>query len=121
MTEHPDMVYVATVNVPGYLPMTDEPTVFDSASQAWAFLADERERDEDTGNPDALEYSDTLETLRYLGSDDHEHGNPCEDHPTNADGTGTVYGDTPGYTGRHDLGMAYCVSLVARADVEGDQ
>ena len=112
--------YVATINTPGYLPTDDEPAVFDTAQEAWEYLADERERAEDDAvysddDPEAYEYSDTLTTLRYIAGDEHEHGNPREDYPTNVDGTGTVYGNTPGYSGDHDLGMAYSVSLVEEA------
>lgn len=86
--------FVATMNVPGYLPMDDEPPVFETTGEAWSYLADERERAEDeTGEG---EYSGTYQTLR--------------ENANNGAGIGVVYGDTPGYTGEHDLGMAYCVT-----------
>lgn len=108
-------MYVATINVPGYLP-EGEPAEFDTPAEAWDYLAEERERGEDAhedweGDTGLGEYSSTLSTLRYIASGEHEHGNPHEDTPTNLDGTGTVYGHTPGYDGEHDLGLAYCVSL----------
>lgn len=110
--------YVATINTPGYLPEGD-PAEFDTAREAWSYLAEERERAEDDhpdwSPEDAVgEYSETLQTLRYIASGEHEHGSPHEDYPTNADGTGTVYGGTPGYDGSHDLGVAYRVSLAER-------
>lgn len=106
------MRYVATINTPGYLPMADEPAVFDSAQEAWAYLAEERERDEDNmASPEEYEYTATVASLRYLASDDHVHGHPFEDVPTNANGTGTLYGRTPGYDGDHDLGLAYSVDI----------
>lgn len=115
------MGYVATVNVPGYLPMDDDPPVFDTAKEAWQYLAEERERGEENypdweGDNGLGEYSSTLGTLRYIASGEYEHGNLHEDTPTNPDGTGTVYGDTPGYDGSHDLGMAYSVSLAIECE-----
>jgi hypothetical protein len=108
------MGFLATVNVPGYLPMDDDPPVFDTAAQAWASHANGREGWEDDF-PDwpfegIGEYTETVEALRYAAGPDVEYGNPCEDWPLNADGTGVIYGDTPGYDGRHDLGLAYCVT-----------
>lgn len=99
-------MYVATINVPGYMPMDDEPPTFETAREAWEYLAEEREREED----DALDtesdapYSETVTELRRHASDkwlvcDFER-------------VGTVYGDTPGYDGSHDLGLAYSVSAV---------
>src|SRR5688572_4657113 len=110
-------MYVATINVPGYLPMDDDPPVFQVATQAWAWLADERVREEDqfeewAGDNGLGEYSSTVTTLRYLASDDHEPGNVHEDTPTALDGTGVVYGATPGHESDHDLGLAYCVTAV---------
>lgn len=92
--------YVATINVPGYLPMDDEPPTFETAQEAWAYLADERRNAEDE---EEGEYSTTVDELdahaAAAGS-----GAPFD--------VGTVYGDTPGYDGSHDLGLAYCVSEV---------
>ncbi len=90
--------YVATVNTPGYLPQDDEPPVFDTAREAWEYLADQREREEEDSEPDApadQELSDTYHEL-WLHRDE----------------PGTVYGPTPGYQGSHDLGLAYCVTPV---------
>lgn len=111
------MKYVATINVPGYLPMGDDPPVFESVGDAWLYLADERVKEEDqcedwAGDNGLGEYSSTVATLRYIAGGEHEHGSPHEDWPTAADGTGHVYGSTPGYDGDHDLGLAYCVSIV---------
>ena len=55
--------YVATVNTPGYMPES-EPETFDSASEAWAYLAEERRQLEDGW--DAYEgqpYSETYDRL----------------------------------------------------------
>lgn len=39
-------MYVAVINVPGYLPES-EPVAFGTAQEAWAFLAEEAQRDDD--------------------------------------------------------------------------
>lgn len=103
--------FVATINIPGYLPQDDDPPTFDTARAAWDYLAGERERDEDE-DEDVSEYSDTVAYLRYAASDQCEPGSLHEDWPLNEDGTGVIYGSTPGYDGEHDLGLAYVVSRV---------
>jgi hypothetical protein len=96
------MRYIATMNTPGYLPQDDEPPVFDTAPEAWAYLAEERRHVEDEeGEGD---YSDVVNELDAYESSGH--------------GPDVVYGPTPGYTGRHDLGIAYSVTP-ASEDVEG--
>lgn len=105
-------MYTARINVPGYLPTDDDPPVFDTAAEAWWYLAEERERDEDNypewadhGCPDstACGYSET-------------HGELVDAanfaHTSEWDGIDTIYGPTPGYDGSHDLGLAYSVSAV---------
>jgi hypothetical protein len=113
-------MFVATINTPGYMPMDDEPPTFETADEAWAYLLEERVRAEDEADyepddPDQFEYTDAVTYLRYIAGLEsggrHEHGNPHEDWPTNANGTGTIYGSTPGYWGSHDLGLAYSVSV----------
>lgn len=99
------MPYVATVNVPGYLPMDDDPPVFDTPAGAWSYLNDMRSTDEDNAaTEDEEDYSDTVFELR----DRMNH------HPA----PGTVYGDTPGYDGDHDLGLAYTVTETISTDGE---
>src|SRR5574341_1473780 len=110
MGEGMEGIYVATVNVPGYLPEC-EPMAFDTADEAWDYLADERRRDEDQ-DESASEYSGAVTLLDYIASGDHIHGPPQEDWPTNADGTGMMLADTPGSDSPHDLVLAYVVSLV---------
>lgn len=107
-------VYVATVNVPGYSPEC-EPVTFDTANEAWLYLASERRRDEDQ-DESTSEYSDYVTGMEHIGSGEHEHGSWAEDWWTNADGTGVIYADTPGSDSPHDLGLAYVVSLVPHAD-----
>lgn len=98
------MTYVATINVPGYLPMDDEPPTFDTAREAWEYLWEERKRAEDeAASLGTEEYSYTVAELeRWTVA-------PQAGFPF-ADWTGCVYGFTPGYDGSHDLGLAYCVS-----------
>jgi hypothetical protein len=88
------MTYVATINVPGYLPMDDDPPEFDTAREAWEWLAQERQAAEE--DADIPEWSETQSTLRLFAD-----GSP---------GTGVVYGTTPGYDGDHDLGLVYSVT-----------
>ena len=126
------MPYLATVNTPGYLPWDDDPPVFETAREAWDYLAYQRMSAEDDavcvecedgpGCPwdAAHEYSETHETLAILGTGAHwDHPDyvvQLEDYSLASDGTGTVYGDTPGYHGDHDLGLAYSVTLVEDGD-----
>ncbi|USH45906.1 hypothetical protein SEA_VIEENROSE_71 [Streptomyces phage VieEnRose] len=97
--------YLAVINIPGYCPMDDDPPKFENAWEAWEYLADERERDEDSAeyppeSPMAYEYSQTVVELRVLALD--ESSEP-----------GTVYGETPGHEDSdHDLGLAYTVMEV---------
>ena len=107
-------MYVATINVPGYLPMDDEPPAFDTAREAWWHLYHER------CDSDWLDVD--------LPTEGHDH-NPyplcpvcseVEDTETAdelgrmamAGEVGTVYGPTPGYEGEHDLGLAYSVTFI---------
>ena len=96
------MPYLATMNTPGYLPWDDDPPVFDTASDAWAYLADERRSQEETVATDDSTYSETVDTL--------------DAHASAFMGPNTVYGDTPGYEGNHDLGIAYSVTEVESAE-----
>jgi hypothetical protein len=97
------MPYVAIINVPGYLPTGDDPPTFDTASEAWLYLTEERERDEDE-----YEGPRDSETVRELAEWSNRCLNPGSES-VNFTGQGTVYGSTPGYDGDHDLGLAYSV------------
>lgn len=116
--------FVATINTPGYLPEGDEPAVFDTAAAAWDYLADERKRAEDDcpewPSDNVGDYSETRINLAAIAAW-LSAGKPGNVHPAciNADGTGVMYGLTPGYEGNHDQGKAYSVSLVI--DCEHDQ
>jgi hypothetical protein len=92
------MMYEAMINVPGYLPMSDDQHVFDTVAGAWLYLRDERLRD--------------LEDPMNDEDEDSDDG-PCLEMESLADEgvCTTVYGWTPGYYGDHDLGVAYTVSL----------
>jgi hypothetical protein len=113
--------FVATVNVPGYLPMDDDPPTFDTAQEAWAYLAELRQRDEDQ-NDTYPEYTNTLEEMKALSNDQNWSQDEgvdwlAEYFDVNVDGTGTVYGATPdrigpdGESDENDLGLAYTVSI----------
>jgi hypothetical protein len=99
------MSYVAIINVPGYLPDSmDEPATFETAREAWDYLASERKRSEDdTYTEGDGGYSGTLRELQSLAQYDANQ----EDSLL----AGTVYGPTPGYEGDHDLGLAYSVEI----------
>ncbi len=99
------MGFLATINVPGYLPVEDEPHVFETAHEAWQYLMNERMADEDAAEVPGLGYSITVTRLSDRMVDSAADG-------TSWDGTDTYYGDTPGYDGDHDLGLAYSVTEV---------
>lgn len=110
-------LYVATINVPGYLPMDDDPPTFETPGEAWQYLRDEHAMgwndvevpgglDDMLPEPYLSQYRDTDDALRRhvrWASD----GMVCD-----FEAVGTVYGPTPGHRGEHDLGLAYSVSAV---------
>lgn len=98
-------MYVATINVPGYLPMDDDPPVFESIKAAWEWLAQERQREEDAAEMPGDSYSGTVLALEAMANATMADGTPYQRR-------GTVYGSTPGYDGNHDLGLAYSVTEV---------
>lgn len=112
------MQYIATINTPGYLPDSGDIAVFDTATEAWEYLWDERNRHiEETydgeadpdGNPwGEDECLDILSANVSCASGMHANTEPYPGCLT--DGTGTVTGPTPGYEGDHDLGLAYTVT-----------
>lgn len=88
-------MYVATINIPGYLPQDDDPPTFETAREAWQYLVGEVDRSwdyypEDT-NGACLEAHTEMHNLDQSQPD-------------------TVYAPTPGYVGDHDLGLAYSVT-----------
>lgn len=111
------MLYEATVNTPGYLPEADEPALFETVREAWEYLADERREAEDAAWEADLEtaegYSATVNTLEQFSRGQFEPSLGASDD----DGTGVVYGTTPGYDGDHDLGKAYSVTVAEPIDV----
>lgn len=136
------MPYVATINTPGYLPWDDEPPVFETPREAWDYLAGERSRAEDEqcyAHGDVVEcekgfgcqwspeagYSDTFGELAVCGDETQEHGGYLAGpdglwvaNGLDVDGTGTIYGDTPGSHSEHDLGLAYSVAWVEEPEHE---
>lgn len=109
--------YLATVNIPGYLPMDDDPPTFDTASEAWRYLADEREQGggryvlDDPDDPDGTASEDPTYTCLMHHADattSYVCGNDTMHRP---DFVGTVY-QPPDRESTHDLGLAYCVTEV---------
>jgi hypothetical protein len=100
--------YVATINTPGYLPDSDEaPPTFDTPAEAWSYLAQEREDAEsEAAEDDSFVASDCLIHLRDVA----ERAEVKSIYVPEVT-TGTIYGDTPGYEGDHDLGLAYSVEV----------
>ncbi len=98
-------MFTAIVNTPGYMPDVEQPS-FPTALEAWSHLASEREwalTETDSVRPDETVnrlWDEALRCDEYESVGRDEWGLPF-------DGTGVVYGPTPGYTGRHDLGLAY--------------
>lgn len=85
------MTYVACVGVPGYLPMLCEGG-FATISDAWQFLADERERDVESNA--RIEQDQTwVDLVLRVGAQ-----GPAE--------CGSVHGPDPN-GGTHDLGFVY--------------
>lgn len=99
--EGPEMAYIAIINVPGYLPMADEPAEFETIAEGWAYLAEERLR----GEHESEEFGESA-TATELRRRSEEDEPKCD----------AVYGPTPGYDGGHDLGLVYSVTLQAEGD-----
>lgn len=110
--------FVATINVPGYSPMDDDPPTFESARDAWGYLASERERGEEF-NETEDGFTDTFHRLTDLAEADWDERVPAA---LAMDGTGVVYGDRPGYGG-DDPGLIYAVNVVDddTDDMEAEQ
>lgn len=94
--------YLAVINVPGYSPMDDDPPLFDTPGEAWAYLADERRHGEDAAEDDGPDPSDIVKSLLAYAADNR--------------GPDTIYSSTPGYDGEHDLGLAYSISIAEQED-----
>lgn len=114
-------MYVATINVPGYLPMDDDPPVFETAQEAWEYLRDGHamswndvdvpgDADDMLPEPYLSQYRDVDDALRRHASGEWL---VCD-----FERVGTVYGPTPGYQGDHDLGLAYSVTFVEDDEVD---
>jgi hypothetical protein len=98
-------MFAASTNVPGYLPETD-PVVFDTAAEAWAYLASELERAWDDA------YALTDDSAARLTVD----GLALEASTALPlmSGPGVHYGNTVTYPPlMHDLGVAYVVTEIS--------
>jgi len=107
--------YIATVNTPGYMPMDDEPPVFETAEAAWWYLYHERV-DAEVNAPCDLCH-DTLSHGPFGDCDDDSDTGRELGQMARKNEEGTVYGPTPGYDGDHDLGLAYSVTYHPEAEV----
>ncbi|GAA4201721.1 hypothetical protein [Actinocatenispora rupis] len=112
MTAHPHRQttrFLATIHTPGCRPVDDDPPVFDTPQQAWAWLAEQRQQAED----DAVVLLDDEGDTCYSTTLQELAGLAAISAPDAAwDGTGSVRGDTPGDGGSHDLGLVYEVTAL---------
>src|SRR5687768_8204335 len=100
------MPYVAYINTPGYLPMDDDPPTFDSAIDAWDYLANIRREFDGSAELPGDSYSDTVLALEANSMRLKADGTPYQF-------IGTVYGPSVlGENDLHDLGYAYTVDWV---------
>jgi hypothetical protein len=81
--------YVAVQNYPGYLPWEDESPRFESTSDAWAYLADERRNQEEM--TDDEEWSETVDMLDAWAAAGHEPDVLYGDDPSTGHGTQIAY------------------------------
>lgn len=110
----PTIRYAATINTPGYLPMDENPPIFDTPAEAWSYLKDEYVRswedllDESThtpGDPTAAEleeqHTNDLRSFEFWV----EHAR-----------VGYTWMPSPGRLSddAHDLGFNYSVQLVSQ-------
>lgn len=97
------MAYVATVNIPGYLPMDDQPPIFETAREAWECLVEERNQSWNQTDDMGPDFDPVMDKMDKWAKSDLV----CD-----FEKVGTIYGETPGYDGDHDLGLAYCVTEI---------
>lgn len=103
------MPYVATINTPGYLPMDDDPPVFETVAEAWNYLLDEYAM----GWNDAEIDGDSDDALPESLGEVYRGTCQCLADAARAEQPGCIYAPTPGREADdpHDLGLAYCVSI----------
>jgi hypothetical protein len=94
--------YIATVSTGDYLPY-DGPAYFDTAHEAWTYLAEER--DEALAALADLPPDLTVARLHSAARDARRRDDD------DAQNLGTVRGTTPGYEGDHDQGATYSVDV----------
>lgn len=106
-------MYMATINTPGYLPEDDDPPVFDTASEAWTWLADERQTWEIDMEPDehySMDDPDRFELSEVVADLREQAAVTAEEIPTVME---CLWGHSVGRRGDpHDLGQSYCVTPV---------
>ena len=107
-----DIVYVATINVPGYLSESD-PFYSTDPAECWSYLLDELERSEDYSDESAVRSDDTASDLRC-------RARVAAMSPMASAAVGTVCGPTPAYRGEHDLGLAYTVDVTSDVRWDGE-
>jgi hypothetical protein len=98
--------FITTTNVPGYSP-TSDPVWHQTITEAWEYHRSER-YDAFTDADVSEENDATINRLQMSADGQWEPAFGVSDH----NGTGTIYGTTPGYEGDHDLGLAYTVTAV---------
>ena len=90
------MRYLALIKRVGFFPIIYNPPEFDSAHEAWGYLADQRAAQEDSAETPGDEYSATYHTLAALGTAEHwSHPSVSDwlrDNGLTPDGTGKVVG-----------------------------
>lgn len=97
--------YIATINVPGYLPMSDDVDVFEAAEDAWQFLLEEYDS--------AADYLELTYEQRVRWEQDRDSIKFSRDRGL----VDVVYVGTPGSDSEHDLGLAYSVTYDEDAEV----
>lgn len=111
-------MFLAVINTPGYLSEQDDLPVFDSAVEAWAYLAEERTRAEDEDDENGLsDYTPTHDRLHAIASLETEEfmRKWAAEYGLTPDGQGVVYG--PSVPERmHDLGIVYSVVRIKHVD-----
>lgn len=84
------MTFLATMNTPGYLPWDDDPPTFETAGDAWDYLAQQRREQEDQAEYVREDGADVFDTNSYYTDTVQELDAKAS---ANA-GPDTVYGHT---------------------------
>lgn len=105
-------MFVATINIPGYLPDDTDPPTFETAREAWEYLTEERQRyEEDLPEP---EWSDTANDLMAAAHSNAWDGERfiAEVWDIDRNGEGFIWGASsdPERDSAYDLGYVYSVT-----------